>query len=121
MNTSANTPLPGTEDMATSDRFSSQDVVCLPTSPNMEASSTFSQTLSTPEYPISMTSVPNPTGAASGASMCTPHPGLTCQVPVVEAVAYHRRAMRKTRQFGGRQSESPYARRKLVFEIEREE
>ena len=117
MITSANTPLPGTVDMTMSDTLSSQDFVCLPTSPNMGASSTFSQTVSTPEYPFPMTSLPSPTVA----SMCTPHPGLTCQVPVLEAVAYRRRAIRRTRKFGGRQSESPYARRKLVFEVEREE
>ena len=117
MITSANTLLPGTVDMAVADSLSSQDFVLLPTSPNMGASPTFRQTLSTPVSPIPMTLLTSP----AGASMCTPQPGLTCQVPVLEAVAYRRRAIRRTRKFGGRQSESPYARRKLVFEVEREE
>jgi len=53
--------------------------------------------------------------------LCTPQPGVQRAMPVVEAVACRRKAVRKTRRFGGRQSESPYARRRLVYEAEREE
>ena len=53
--------------------------------------------------------------------MCTPHPEIPLEMPVVEAVACRRRAMRKTRRFGGRRSEAPFARRRLVYEAEREE
>jgi len=54
-------------------------------------------------------------------SMCTPHPGIPLEMPVVEAVACRRRALRKTRRFGERRSEAPFARRRLVYEAEREE
>ena len=53
--------------------------------------------------------------------LCTPQPGVQRARPGVEAVACRRKAVRKTRRFGGRQSESPYARRRLVYEAEREE
>ena len=117
MITPANTPLSGNQDMALSDRLSSPHFAFLPTSPYMG---------STPESAIPMKSPIRPADERCGASVCTPHPGLTHEVPVVEAVACRKRAVRRTRRFGGRQSESPNARRRLVFnlvldDLEREE
>jgi len=52
-------------------------------------------------------------------TMCTPHDGITSTV--LKEVACRRKEVRKTRRFGGRRSETPFARRRLVFEAEREE
>jgi len=49
--------------------------------------------------------------------LCTPHIVSVQSSPMI----FRRRAVRRARRHAGRQSRTPHARRRLVFEVEREE
>jgi len=92
--------------------LSSSDFVLLPTSPHAESMSTSRDSLVPP-------AATNAFCDENNLPISTPHPGMTATV--VEEVACRRKEARKARRFGARRSETPFARRRLVFEAEREE